>query len=73
LNYPFHHSLLSSFPSFLDKGRKEKNRGEESIWVIIHKYMEMLQGSSLYSYLKQKCHFSFFYEMEEQEDGTGPV
>jgi hypothetical protein len=35
--------------------------------------MEMLQGSSLYSYLKQKCHFSFFYEMEEQEDGTGPV
>jgi hypothetical protein len=31
------------------------------IWVIIHIYMEMSQGNSLYSYLKkQKYHFLNF-------------
>jgi hypothetical protein len=30
-----------------------KNRGDESIQVIIHIYIEMSQGNSLYSYLKQ--------------------
>jgi hypothetical protein len=35
--------------------------------------MEMLQGNSLYSYLKQtKCHF-FFYKMGPQESRTGPA
>jgi hypothetical protein len=33
-------------------GRMEKDRGE-SIRVIIHIYIEMSQGNSLYSYLKQ--------------------
>jgi hypothetical protein len=28
-------------------GRKEKNRGDEPIQVVIHLYMEMSQGNSL--------------------------
>jgi hypothetical protein len=44
------------------------------IQVIIHIYMEMSQGNSLYSYLKQtKNVFCFFYKMGEQEGRTGPV
>jgi hypothetical protein len=36
--------------------------------------MEMSQGNSLYSYLKQtNTSFFFFYEIREQEDRTGPV
>jgi hypothetical protein len=35
-----------------DYGRKGKNGGDEPIWVIIHSYMEMSQGNSLFSYLK---------------------
>jgi hypothetical protein len=31
-----------------DKGRKEKNRGDEPILVIIHVYMEISQGNTLY-------------------------
>jgi hypothetical protein len=27
--------------------RKEKNRGDEPMWVIIHIYMEVSQGNSL--------------------------
>jgi hypothetical protein len=34
-------------------------------------YMEMSQGNSLCSYLKEKCHFFFFYKIGEQEGGTG--
>jgi hypothetical protein len=38
----------------------KKNREDESIWVLIHIYIEMSQGKSLCSYLitnNQKCHF----------------
>jgi hypothetical protein len=35
-------------------GRKKKNSRDEPIWVIIHLHMEMSQGNSLYSYLKQR-------------------
>jgi hypothetical protein len=38
----------------------KKNRKDEPIGVIIHVYMEMSQGNSLCSYLKQKCLFLFF-------------
>jgi hypothetical protein len=41
-----------------DCGRKEKNTGDEPIPVIKHIYMEVSQGNSLCSYLKQKCLFS---------------
>jgi hypothetical protein len=37
-----------------DEGRKEKNRGDEPIWVIMHIYMEMSQWNTIQSYLKQK-------------------
>jgi hypothetical protein len=37
--------------------KKKKNRGDERIWVVIHIYMEVPQGNSLCSYLKQNCHF----------------
>jgi hypothetical protein len=55
----------------------KKNRGHETIQVIIHIYMEMSQGNSLHSYLKQEkmpFFFSFFfYEIREQEGRTGPA
>jgi hypothetical protein len=37
--------------------------------------MEMSQGNSLHSYLKQTkmSFFFFFYKIREQEGGTGPV
>jgi hypothetical protein len=36
--------------------------------------MEVPQGNSLYSYLKQpKMSFFFFYKIREQEDETGPA
>jgi hypothetical protein len=43
---------------------------QKPIWVIIHLYMEMSQGNSLYSYLKQqKC----LFVKTQQEGKTGPV
>jgi hypothetical protein len=51
-----------------------KIRGDEPIWVIIHIYMEISQGNSLCSYLKQnKNVIFFFYIIGEQEGGIGPV
>jgi hypothetical protein len=42
--------------------------------VIIHICMEMSQGNSLCSYLKQtKMSIFFFYKIREQEGRTGPV
>jgi hypothetical protein len=43
------------------RNRKKKNRGDKPIWTKIHIYMEISQGNSLYSYLKQKksSFFSF--------------
>jgi hypothetical protein len=32
---------------------KEKNRGDETFQIIIHIFMEMLHGNTLYSYIKQ--------------------
>jgi hypothetical protein len=52
--------------------RKEKNRGNEPIWVIKHAYMEVSQGNSLYHYLKQTMPF-FFYKNRERESKIGPV
>jgi hypothetical protein len=48
----------------------EKIREDEPIRVIIHTYMEILQGNSLcsYLYLKQtKVSFFFFYKNGEKE------
>jgi hypothetical protein len=44
-------------------GKKEKNRGDESRRVIIHIHMEMSQGNSLCSNLKQKWHFFSFTKL----------
>jgi hypothetical protein len=53
-----------------NQGRKETNRRDGLIWVIIHIYMEMTQRNSLYSYLKQiKMAFS---KKREQEDKISP-
>jgi hypothetical protein len=38
----------------------KKNKGVGSIWVLIHIYIEMSQGNSLCSYLKQ-AKMSFFF------------
>jgi hypothetical protein len=47
-----------------------KNRGDEPIGIII--YIEMSQGNSLCSYLKQaKMSFYFFYKIGEQEGSPG--
>jgi hypothetical protein len=53
----------------LQEGRKEKNRKDEPIHVIIHIYMEVSQENSLCSYLKQKC---LFFKNEGQEGKTSP-
>jgi hypothetical protein len=48
------------------KVKKKKNRGDEPICVIIHIYMEMSQGNSLYSYLKQNIIFFSFTKSENR-------
>jgi hypothetical protein len=52
---------------------RRKKRGDESIQIIVHIYIEMSQRNNVYSYLKQKCLFFFFYINREQEGKTGPV
>jgi hypothetical protein len=42
-----------------DYGKKNKNRGNEPVQVIVHIYIEMSQGNSQCSYLKQ-TKMSFF-------------
>jgi hypothetical protein len=55
-----------------DYGRKKKNR-DELIRLMIHIYMEMSQGNSLYSYLKQtKMSFFLHLQSQKQEGRTGP-
>jgi hypothetical protein len=49
-----------------DYGRKKKNRGNELILVIIHMHMEMSQGNSLYSFLKQ-TKMSLFFLLQNQK------
>jgi hypothetical protein len=55
---------------------------DESMWVIMHIYIEIIQGSSLCSYLlsqmNKNCHVSLFYflcflfyNIREQESRTG--
>jgi hypothetical protein len=57
----------------------KKIREDKPIGVIIHMYMEIAQGNSLYlSQAKMSCFsfylFSFFfYKIREQESRTGPV
>jgi hypothetical protein len=52
--------------------KKKKNRGNEPLWVIIHTHMEMLQGKSLCSYLKQtNTSFFFIYKVRENKSGIG--
>jgi hypothetical protein len=51
-------NLLKS-PEEGDQGRKEKNGENEPIWVITHIYMDMSQGNSLYSYLKETKNLFF--------------
>jgi hypothetical protein len=47
--------------------RKERNRGDEPIWVIIHIYMEISQGNSLCAYLLQtKMSFFSFTKSEDR-------
>jgi hypothetical protein len=60
-------------PVLPKKNFLKKNKGNEPVQDIIHKYMEMSQGNSLCSYLKQKCYFFFFYKIREQEGRIGPV
>jgi hypothetical protein len=51
-----------------------KNKGEEPTRVIIHIYMEISQGSSLYLKQAKMSFFSFsfiFYKIGEQEGRTG--
>jgi hypothetical protein len=56
-------------------------RGDKSIGIMIHTYMETSQGNfpSSYLYLKLKCHvfcflvsLFFSYKVREQESGTSP-
>jgi hypothetical protein len=60
----------------------KKIRRDKLIGVIIHTYMKISQGNSLYNflYLKLKCHvfhfiFALFfsYKIREQESGASPA
>jgi hypothetical protein len=52
----------------------KKTSGEEPVRVIIHIYMEMSQGNSLRSYLKQtKMSFFFSFTKSENRCRTGPA
>jgi hypothetical protein len=63
-------------PQERDWSRKKKNRGNEPNRVITHMYMEVPQGNSLCSYLKQakmSFFFPFFCKIGEQEGRMGPA
>jgi hypothetical protein len=47
-------------------GKKEK-RGEEPIQVVLHIFMEMSHGNSLYNYLKQ-TKMSFYFSSTKLEN-----
>jgi hypothetical protein len=52
----------------------KKNKGDEPIWPIVHVQMEVSQGNSLCSYLKQaNMLFFFFYKIRDQEGRTGLI
>jgi hypothetical protein len=54
----------------------EKNRRDEPIGVIIHVYMEMLQGTPCVAILNKQVSLLFifvFYRIGEQEGRTGPA
>jgi hypothetical protein len=54
----------------------KKNRADEPCWVVIHKYMEMSKGNSLFTSLKQarkSFFFFFFYKIKGQNCRAGPV
>jgi hypothetical protein len=44
-----------------------KNKGDEPFWAIIHLYLEISQGNSLYHF------FSFIPKIGEQEGRRGPA
>jgi hypothetical protein len=46
-------------PAEIWTGLRKKNRGDETICVITHVYMEMSQGHYVAVLNKQKCHFFF--------------
>jgi hypothetical protein len=61
---------------FILLGTKVERRKarDEPILVIIHINMEMSQGNSLCSYLKQtRMSFFFIYKIGEQEGRAGPA
>jgi hypothetical protein len=60
-------NLLKSPQEEGDSVLQNKNRGDELIWVIIHIYMEMSQGSSLCNYLKQ-TQMSLFFSFAKLEN-----
>jgi hypothetical protein len=59
-------------PTIKNKQTERKNR-DKPFQIIINIYMEMSQGNSLYSYLKQKHHYFFFYKPREQKSRKVPI
>jgi hypothetical protein len=58
-------------------GRKQKNRGDELILVIIYIYTYTWKCHKETPWVdvlsKQKCHLFFLYKIGEQKGRTGPV
>jgi hypothetical protein len=63
MNTEFLNLLKPDFYQSRNYDRKEKNREDEQIQVIIHIYMEMIQGKSPCSYLNQ-TKMSFFFLLQ---------
>jgi hypothetical protein len=69
--YKNDYKIFKRFETIMRRGlrKKDKNIGNEP---IIYIYMEISQGNSLCSYLKQtKISFFFFYKIREQKSRTG--
>jgi hypothetical protein len=69
--YKNEYRIFKPVETTIKKGlrQKEKNRGDEPIQVIIHIHMEISQGNSLYSYLKQtKMSFIFLLQNQRREE-----
>jgi hypothetical protein len=56
-----------------DQGRKKKNRGDEPIQAIIHINMEVPQGNSMFSYIKQAKMSVFFFLLQNWKTGRQNV
>jgi hypothetical protein len=72
--YKNEYRILKLFEITMRKGPKwkEESRGNEPDWAIKHIYMEVPQGNSLCSFLKQANMYLFFLSENRRAEQTLP-